>query len=255
MQRWAATLGDPPHLDGSGDATLLVTAHPDDECLFFTPSIACLSRGGPLHVLCLSTGNYDGLGHVRSLELRRSCGKLGLPAARVRVVDDAQLQDGPATAWPAARVGALVREELGRLGVGRVVTFDGWGVSGHANHRAVSEGVRHLLRREARAGRRLTVYELVSAGFVRKFMGGLDVVLTICEFLLTRGCSVVPGLRGLIRQRHARRFSCILLNPLATHSAMCEHRSQYVWYRVLFVIFSRLTFVNTLQQVYVDKSS
>ena len=36
---------------------LLVIAHPDDECMFFCPSIARLQeQGGEVHVLCLSSG-------------------------------------------------------------------------------------------------------------------------------------------------------------------------------------------------------
>ena len=43
----------------AGDFVLFVTAHPDDECMFFSPSItaACRVVGhGNVHVLCLSTG-------------------------------------------------------------------------------------------------------------------------------------------------------------------------------------------------------
>ena len=35
---------------------LVITAHPDDECMFFSPSILKLSRFCTVHVLCLSTG-------------------------------------------------------------------------------------------------------------------------------------------------------------------------------------------------------
>ena len=36
---------------------LIVTAHPDDECMFFSPTILSLSRlGHKIYLLCLSTG-------------------------------------------------------------------------------------------------------------------------------------------------------------------------------------------------------
>ena len=39
---------------------LLVTAHPDDECMFFGPTIAHLIREGhEVFILCLSTGRYS----------------------------------------------------------------------------------------------------------------------------------------------------------------------------------------------------
>ena len=39
---------------------LFVTAHPDDECMFFAPTILSLTRSGQYDVflLCLSSGNY-----------------------------------------------------------------------------------------------------------------------------------------------------------------------------------------------------
>ena len=35
---------------------LLVTAHPDDECMFFAPSLISLAKTSDVFVLCLSTG-------------------------------------------------------------------------------------------------------------------------------------------------------------------------------------------------------
>jgi len=35
---------------------LVITAHPDDECMFFSPSILNLQRSCTVQILCLSTG-------------------------------------------------------------------------------------------------------------------------------------------------------------------------------------------------------
>lgn len=64
---------------------LLVTAHPDDESLFFAPTILALqgrqNSGSPtLSHLCLSHGNAEGLGETRKSELHRSLDILGLSA-------------------------------------------------------------------------------------------------------------------------------------------------------------------------------
>ena len=50
-------------------AITLVIAHPDDECMFFYPTI---SRAKRLHIICLSNGGYDGLGEQREKELQRA---------------------------------------------------------------------------------------------------------------------------------------------------------------------------------------
>lgn len=49
--------------EGCGGETLLLTAHPDDECMFFTPAILCLRPRGTLRLLCLSTGAVSPLAH------------------------------------------------------------------------------------------------------------------------------------------------------------------------------------------------
>jgi N-acetylglucosaminylphosphatidylinositol deacetylase len=56
---------------------LYVIAHPDDEAMFFVPSILELRRTNNLHLLCLSNGNADGLGKIREKELHASCKYLG----------------------------------------------------------------------------------------------------------------------------------------------------------------------------------
>ena len=73
---------------------LLLTAHPDDECMFFAPTLLALqeatsaSQPAPrLHSLCLSVGNADGLGDVRRHELARSLDVLGIGEGRRWVVD------------------------------------------------------------------------------------------------------------------------------------------------------------------------
>lgn len=136
----------PLRADGAGSGALLVIAHPDDECMFFAPTLLGLQRQGVVvHVLCLSKGDFAGLGATRACELRASCEALGVPEDRVLCLDDPQLQDGPASAWPATRIAALVHAHLHARRLSRVVTFDAGGVSGHANHVATYEGVRLLL--------------------------------------------------------------------------------------------------------------
>lgn len=51
---------------------LLVIAHPDDECLFFGPTILKLTKSAhcDFHLLCLSSGNHYKKGAQRKLELK-----------------------------------------------------------------------------------------------------------------------------------------------------------------------------------------
>ncbi len=91
---------------------MFVVAHPDDECLFFGPSIQVfyfliiyyllfiicidllliliqhMTKLGEVYLLCLSTGNYDGLGQIRKKELYDSCETLGIKRNNVKILDE-----------------------------------------------------------------------------------------------------------------------------------------------------------------------
>lgn len=59
----------------------LLIAHPDDEAMFFAPTVLALTRpeaGNHVKILCLSSGNADGLGETRKKELVKSSMLLGL---------------------------------------------------------------------------------------------------------------------------------------------------------------------------------
>ena len=88
--------------DGNPLRVLLLTAHPDDECMFFAPTLLGLAaqqepRGTAssnkrntyeLYSLCLSTGDAEGLGETRKRELARSLDVLGIPEGRRWVLEE-----------------------------------------------------------------------------------------------------------------------------------------------------------------------
>jgi N-acetylglucosaminylphosphatidylinositol deacetylase len=61
---------------------LLVTAHPDDEALFFSPTLLAAPRGVQVFSLCLSYGDSEGLGQVRHEEFHRAMDILKVPKTR-----------------------------------------------------------------------------------------------------------------------------------------------------------------------------
>jgi N-acetylglucosaminylphosphatidylinositol deacetylase len=74
---------------------LILIAHPDDECMFFGPTITSLRTltKSRVHVLCLSTGNADGLGSLRKKELVKSCQILGVPASNVKSLENPYVRE------------------------------------------------------------------------------------------------------------------------------------------------------------------
>ncbi|XP_074307153.1 uncharacterized protein LOC141642281 isoform X3 [Silene latifolia] len=187
-------------------AFLLVIAHPDDESMFYTPTINYLtSRGHDIHVLCLSTGNADGMGNIRKDELYKACGTLTVPLTQVTILDHPELQ---------------------------VITFDSFGVSGHCNHRDVNYGVRKFLLDYPQSS--IEAWELMSTNIFRKYSGPLDIWVS-----------------SYMAWHHSnnRLFFVINEHPFRSFCAMAQHKSQWVWFRKLFVSFSSYTYVNTLQRI------
>jgi N-acetylglucosaminylphosphatidylinositol deacetylase len=221
-----------------GEWVLLVIAHPDDESMFFGPLLGALrATSCETHVLCLSTGDADGLGVTRVRELRRCCRECwGIPESRVSVLNDPGLRDGFGELWAtelvAERTEAALRGLLRARGdapagdrlCGSVVSFDEHGVSGHPNHSATHRGVRSLAL-SRRAGH-VAFFQLESVPLLRKYLGPLDLPLA-----LAAGSPVLVASTAV----------------LDSFRAMAAHASQFVWYRRLFIVFSRYTFINTLR--------
>jgi len=67
---------------------LIITAHPDDEIMFFAPTIIGLRKQGfKVKILCLSTGNYDKKGEIRQVEIKNCVKLLGVTEENVTVLD------------------------------------------------------------------------------------------------------------------------------------------------------------------------
>lgn len=121
---------------------LLVTAHPDDESLFFGPTLLNLIKyGNPkeLRILVFSAGNNYGLGDTRKKELEEACHRIG--AKECVVLDREEIQDNPKVWWNQNLITSVVKSKVVQWGADAVITFDSGGVSGHINHRAVSSAV------------------------------------------------------------------------------------------------------------------
>ncbi|XP_042464914.1 N-acetylglucosaminyl-phosphatidylinositol de-N-acetylase-like isoform X1 [Zingiber officinale] len=215
---------------------LLVIAHPDDESMFFTPTILFLKYGGHnIHILCMSTGNADGVGNTRKDEIYQACSILKVPLQQVKVLDHPGLQDGFNETWDLGFLAKLIQNEVRVWNIDLLISFDKFGVSGHPNHRAVHHGICMLLSDSNQ--KHIEAWELVSLSIFRKYSGPVDVWLSIIfsSFYLRK------------------QIYCLLNNnPSLSFLAMAAHRSQWIWFRKLFVGFSTYTYMNTLRKINVE---
>ncbi|XP_018610911.2 N-acetylglucosaminyl-phosphatidylinositol de-N-acetylase isoform X1 [Scleropages formosus] len=253
---------------------LLIIAHPDDECMFFGPAVLRLRQlGARLQVLCLSAGNYYHEGEQRRKELFDSCGVLGIPASQVTIIDNKELPDDPSVVWSTHIVSSLILKQVkesstnldcwthsavshsqkfGAAGgivvraatlrriliqillhaiviLKKVLTFDGRGVSGHANHIAIYRGLSYLASTRTKPNG-CCFLALQSVSTVRKYLSLLDLPITwLCK-------SDFWCITGFEEYCQAKR-------------AMFCHRSQLLWFRYFYLLFSRYMFINTFQVI------
>ncbi|XP_077220993.1 uncharacterized protein LOC143854769 isoform X2 [Tasmannia lanceolata] len=212
---------------------LLVIAHPDDESMFFSPTILYLtSRGYNLHILCMSTGDVEGKGNIRKEEFYQACAILKVPLQQVKVLDHPALQDGFDKTWSHDLLQKFIGEELINRDIDLLITFDNCGVSGHRNHCDVHHGICMLLRENSR--RNIKAWELISTNIARKYSGPVDIWLSIlCSLHYPRG----------------QMYCLVNGHPHKSFLAMAQHGSQWVWFRKLFVLLSSYTYMNTLRKI------
>ena len=102
-----------------------------------------------------------------------------------------------------------------------MIGFDEFGVSGHPNHISAYHGCIDLLKQ----GVIKSYYKLESVNIVRKYTFFLDV------FLASHNRATLAYMLG---------------SPFPAKNAMEHHWTQWVWYRRLFVAFSRYVYFNEL---------
>jgi N-acetylglucosaminylphosphatidylinositol deacetylase len=206
---------------------LLVSAHPDDETMFFSPVLRGLRLGGHrVFVICISTGNFYGLGRVRGGEMFRAVSKLGLASSDVTILDYEEFQDG--SAWDRHQLAAVLLKHIEVLSVDCVISFDSHGVSGHNNHISCFEALQDLYTRSLMP-KDVQVFVLDSISLARKYIGLFDAPISVL--------------------RSPYRYFAWGRDVAAAWRAMLQHRSQLVWFRFLFMIFSRYIYINTLRRI------
>ncbi|NXA22539.1 PIGL acetylase, partial [Ibidorhyncha struthersii] len=177
------------------------------------------------------SGNYYNQGEIRKKELEQSCFLLGIPASDVTVIDHRDLPDNPAVEWDAQFLAAFVLKHIEANNINLVVTFDAGGVSGHANHISLYTALRYkyccfeIFLFFLSLGCRVLLLE--SVNLFRKYISILDVPLSC----------LLPGDALFIlteeETEQARR-------------AMRCHRSQLLWFRHIYMLFSRYMMINSL---------
>ncbi|KYN18935.1 N-acetylglucosaminyl-phosphatidylinositol de-N-acetylase [Trachymyrmex cornetzi] len=229
-------------LPGPPGRLLLVTAHPDDEVMFFGPLVYWLTRSkaSEIYLLCLSMDITQTLcllmftsmlagGDRRRIDELWECTKaLGIPEANVTIIMSGELPDDQGVQWPTDTVAESILQYIEMYKINAVVTFDKYGVSRHKNHISLYFAIAALCI-EKKVPPYCKLYVLESVNIIRKYIQLLDLPVSLLS----------ASYWYLITYEQKRTIK----------NAMAAHKSQYVWFRKLYMIFSRYTFINTLQEV------
>lgn len=208
---------------------LIVTGHPDDEAMFFSPTILKLKHK-KIFILCLSEGRESG--DERAKELDKCCKLLGITMQWV-----GDFPDGFEYSWSSRSVAEKVLSFINKLNIDTLITFDNYGVSGHPNHTSCYRGVKDMILNGERwfgedwLNHEVKCYKLNSVSVFEKYFMWLGGPFT--EWWIRSGMS-----KG--------DLVFFNLNPNVAYNAMKQHRSQFVWFRRLYMMFSRFVYVNTL---------
>ncbi|XP_059620767.1 N-acetylglucosaminyl-phosphatidylinositol de-N-acetylase [Phlebotomus argentipes] len=209
---------------------LLVLAHPDDECMFFGPTILSLCRRADcqVYLLCLSIGDHEQKGRIRREELFRSCHILNMRPENITIMNLTELPDDPGVEWKVGTIARQIEQMVDALEIEALITFDRDGVSQHPNHTAIFYAASSLCL-AGMMPNDCKFYTLESTNLLRKYMLVLDLPITL---LLSRNWFVLRWCDRRIVMR-----------------AMQEHRSQFVWFRKLYILFSRYMLMNSLREL------
>lgn len=224
--------------DNFGNMTLLIVAHPDDETMFFGPTIMNLIENKKsLIILCLTDGNADNLGSSRRQELADVTEAFG-PYVTSNIISDIQLKDGVAIEWKPEIVSNHVERYIRsrNFPIQTIVTFDSTGVSGHANHRSIYMATK-LLKKQLK-DLKMNYFYLNSVSIWRKYISFLDASVTVVMSFLQSKSDVNDDENVILAIDYSDN---VILRRI-----LQLHRSQMVWFRQLYMIFSRYMLINDL---------
>lgn len=240
---------------------LLLIAHPDDEAMFFAPTLLALTQpqlGNHVTILCLSSGDADGLGEIRKKELVKSGLQLGIGSKDdIRIIEDRNFPDSMTVTWHprlisnllttafAPKMASISSQEAPQATIDVIITFDANGISSHPNHKSLYAGahafLKALMHRHSTWECPIKLYTLTSTSVFRKYLSVLDAPASIIGAFFTQKEHVdfpTPLLFLNTPQEYLR----------AQRAMVTAHESQMRWFRWGWITMARYMVINDLKK-------
>lgn len=231
----------------------LVIAHPDDEVMFFAPTLLNLNdvlpKRIPFHVVCYSNGDAEGLGDIRYKELQHSV-KILLSDrdTNVTIYDH---KDGMHEEWDQK---LMINQLENIITIPKttpkqniILTFDKDGVSNHINHKTCYNASLKYFKQYEKSTILLTLNSY-HRKIVMKYSSFGWECMKLLNTLFNPFASKI-GETTPFNTTHITIFSTHMQYILSLASMVNAHKSQMVWYRYFWWVFSRFVYVNDLEIV------
>lgn len=254
------SLTTPAPLPISNSTVYFIIGHPDDEVMFFSPSIVELTKAkhnNLVKIVCFSKGDAvdPSFGNIRAQELRNSARIIGIARDDVIILEG--YKDGMDVEWDTTSIAEKLMSLIKGSTSPVVVTFDERGVSNHPNHIALFHGC--LKYFETLASRHTRLYVLKSLGFLEKYLATILTNVELLVQLLSEFFLSILKINvdvSFFNSHNKPAISSIKfysdLNMLSvSYAAMAYgHFSQMVWFRYGWLFFSRYLTFNHLVQLH-----
>jgi len=207
--------------------------------MFFTPFLLSQPPSRPIFLLCLSTGDFGGLGKIRKKELDEAAAVLNINVTKC--VDDKSLRDGQNVTWPSdvvkREVGVFISEIQNPSTASHhhgkstpsppplydsitIVTFDKHGVSGHTNHIQTYLGVKRFASSNPK---------FVTDANGNETPVSYSSLVSWRSPVLKYAPPLMLGICSLAKRRTETTSTYVLYSLVYAARAMVKHWSQLVW--------------------------
>ncbi|KAL7718209.1 N-acetylglucosaminylphosphatidylinositol deacetylase [Entamoeba marina] len=195
---------------------LFLFAHPDDDAMFFVPTLQHLKDHFiPFHFFSFTSTA------IREQEFMNAAKYFN--ADTVAVGDPSKYKDGFNEKWDVMEMAQDVTKLINENNIQTIITFDGLGVSNHPNHIEINKALPMITTLNPH----ISVFTLKSKSFFRKYLHILDCILSIF-------------------QHSTNSLTTVLNSNQNASNAMKVYPSQLVWYRYIYLYFSTYTKLNEL---------
>lgn len=240
-----------------------IIGHPDDEVMFFSPTLIELNKkeyNNRVKLICFSNGDavHESMGRVRTEELYKSGGILGLKENDIKVIDS--FKDGMDEKWDVDDIQKTLEETVGKKSKEPLVliTFDEDGVSKHPNHISLHYGTKKFFQtyynNPERNGK---LYVLKSLNFLEKYSFNIltNVELFVdhlSKLLISNILKIkvnVSFFNNKTNNQSIKIYSDLNMLSVSYAAMSYGHYSQMAWFRYGWLILSRYLTFNHLIEI------